>query len=218
MFTVQCDFDGTVTVEDVGAAIVRTFASPQWNEVYTAYISGQISVEECGKREYALVSVGPEELEEFVSRTLVVRDGFTQFVDFCRARGVSLVIVSCGLDLYIEPTLKRLGLDGVERYSAKARFTSDGIDIQFIDPWGINRKEGFKSAHLRYLRTKGHPIIYIGDSISDIAPALEADHVVARGGLEEHFRAKSLPCLPFETFHDVIKHIEELMRTGPDAL
>ena len=218
MFTVQCDFDGTVTVRDVGVAIMRTFASPQREEVEASYLAGEISVEESNKRQYALARVGPEELEQFISKTPVVRDGFTEFVGFCRAAGIPLVIVSCGMDLYIEPILKRLGMADIEHYSASARFKDGTVDVQYIDPWGVNRVEGFKSAYLRYLRQRGHPIIYIGDSISDIAPAMEADYVLATGTLVEYLRTRGKPHFPFDTFHDVTRYIKKLLEKSYGAL
>ena len=208
MYTVQCDFDDTITVSNVSQALREAFASDSWRQIEAQYIAGHLSVEESNRRQFALINTDIGKIQEFVSRTIEVRPGFPQFVDYCRGAGIGFVIVSSGLDLYIEPGLHKLGLLDLERYSGQARVTPRGIEVDYTDPWGVNREEGFKLACLRYLRQRGRPIIYIGDGLSDMTPAMDADHVIARDGLEKHFRSMSLPHFTFDTFHDVRQIVE----------
>ena len=147
MFTIQCDFDDTITVGDLGTSIVDAFGSQEWKESETAYLNGRISVEETSRIQYGLVRVSPQELAGFASQNVVVRDGFVEFVSLCRAKDISLVIVSCGLDLYIEPVLDKLGLSDIERYTARGIYKNGRIEVRYIDPWEHLWKTG-SSGHV----------------------------------------------------------------------
>lgn len=56
-------------------------------------------------------------------------------------------------------------------------------------------------------------IIFIGDGISDLAGAREADVLFARRGLrlEEHCIENKVPYIPFDTFSDIKREIEALI-------
>ena len=215
LFTIQCDFDGTITIQDIGAALLETFCPGTWRQIEDEYRSGKISVEEEVRRQFAGMRVSHGVILDFVAQTAEVRPGFSQLVGDCRKEGMRFVIVSNGLDLYIEPILQELGLPGLERYSGRAGVTAEGITVDYIYPGGANSGEGFKLACLRHLRAGGMPIVYIGDAISDILPAREADHVIARGELLDHFRLNRLSHSSFETFYDVQDHLQRLRHLYP---
>ena len=208
MFTVQCDFDDTITVSNVSEALLDEFASGQWRDIDVEYIAEQLTVEESNRRKFALIKAGEEAIHTFVSRTVEVRPGFLQFIKYCRELDIDFVIVSSGLDQYIEPTLDKLGLLDLERYSGRGLVTEDGIVVDYIDPLGVERTKGFKLACLEHLRQRG-PLIYIGDGRSDVSPAIEADHVIARDELLEHFHSRSIPHFKFDTFYDVLQIVKE---------
>jgi len=187
----------------------ETFAPSNWREIEAQYLAGKFSVEESNRRQFALVKAGKEEMQDFVTRTVEVRPGFMEFVDYCRGAGIDFVIVSSGLDLYIEPILGKLGLLHLERHSARTRVTDTGLVVDYVDPFGAACKEGFKLVCQSYLKQRGRPIIYIGDGLSDIAPAMKADYVIARSSLEKHLSSLSLPCFTFNDFHDVRQAVAE---------
>ena len=213
LFTIQCDFDDTITVREVGVALLGAFGPRNWRQIEEEYHSGLITVEECNRRQFAHVKISQETVQDFAVRTVEIRQGFSQLVDYCRNEGMRFVIVSNGLDLYIEPILVKLGLADLERYSGQAHITSEGIAVAYIDPTGIPVEKDFKIACLRHLQAGNQPVVCIGDSISDIPPALAADHVIARGELLDHFRRNNLPHFTFETFYDVQQHLQSLLHS-----
>lgn len=213
MLTIQCDFDDTITVHDVGAALLEAFGPRNWRQIEEEYKSGLISVEEEIRSQFANMGASQKEILDFVARTAEIRPGFSQLVDYCREEGIRFVIVSNGLDLYIEPILLKLGLADLERYSGQARMTSQGIAVDYIDPTGIPVEKGFKAAWLRHLKAAKQPVVCIGDAISDIPPALEADHVIARSVLLDHFQRHRLPHFTFETFYDIRHHLQSLLHS-----
>ena len=126
MLIVQCDFDDTVTVGNVSTAIREVFGPDDWVKMEEEYYSGKYSVEESNVRQYGLIRASQEEIENFVLGSVVIRYAFDQFVEYCGGEGIRLVIVSSGLDLYINPTLQQMGFDRFEVYSGKAEAATDG--------------------------------------------------------------------------------------------
>ena len=207
---VQCDFDDTVTVGNVSTLIRDAFAPDGWRDMEDEYISGRYSVEESNIRQFALLEAPKKEIEDLVVAEVVVREGFSEFVDYCSGNGMRLVVVSSGLDLYINPTMNREGLSHLEVHSAEVHVTPSGIQVKYTDPSGDAITTGFKESYLREFKRAGHTVIYLGDGLSDIVPATEADFVIARSTLEQRLREERIPCYGFSTFGDVVRHIEEI--------
>ncbi len=217
MLLVQCDFDDTISVGNVSSAIREAFGNDDWRPIDEGYQAGRYSVEESNIRQFALIRVPKKELSEFVSTDVVVREGFEEFVEYCNASQIRLVIVSSGLDIYIVPTLKRLGLEHLEMHSAKADVTPSGIGVSYTDPSGAPLTQGFKESFTREFKKNGHTVVYVGDGRSDIVPAGEADFAIARSFLERHLKANGVPYYGFETFADVRAHVEEIRQFVPEA-
>ena len=209
LLIVQCDFDDTITVGNVSAAIREVFAEPGWRAIEAEEAAGRLSVEQSNIQQFALVKASKDEIEDFVLGEIAIRYAFDQFVDYCNGEGVRLVIVSSGLDLYIGPAMEQLGFD-LERYSGSAEVSPDGVRVTYTDPYGEPVSTGFKESYLRWLKRDGDTLIYIGDGQSDIVPAGEADFVIARSTLAAHRKSAGLESYTFDTFDDVGKHVEEV--------
>lgn len=212
MITVQCDFDDTITVGNVSTAVREAFGPSDWSSMEEDYIAGKYSVEESNIRQFALVNANERDIERLVMTRVIIRPGFAGFVQYCHANGIRFVVASSGLDLYIGPAMKRLGLEDLEVYSATCQVAEDGITVSYSDPTGGPLTRGFKESYLRHFKKSGETIIYIGDGLSDIVPATEADYVIARDTLERHLLESGLPHFRFETFDDVARHVEVIRR------
>ena len=210
MLIVQCDFDDTITVGIVSTVILEAFAAGDWATMLEEFHAGKYSVEESNIRLFALVEAEKADIEEFILGQVVVRYAFDEFVEYCQGEGIRLVIVSSGLDLYIQPTIRQLGLDHLEIYSGHALVTPSGIEVQYTNPSGAPITRGFKESYVRHFKAEGNTVIYVGDGDSDIVPAGESDFVIARSTLEEHRKTNGLPYFSFDTFNDVGKHVEEI--------
>ena len=208
LLTVQCDFDNTITVGNVSEAVLEAFASHEWKQVEADFAASRISVEESNRRQFPLVRANEGEIAAFVRRAVEVRPGIPEFVGYCRGVGIEVVVVSSGVDIYIEPILEMLGIADLELRSGRARVVDHGIVVDYADPEGAPLDDGFKLAWLERLKGQGRPIVYIGDGDPDIEAALRADHVIARDELARHFRDRSLPHFTFDTFHDVRRIVE----------
>ena len=207
-YTVQCDFDDTITVGIVSLSLMQAFSdNRQWELIEANYSSGLISVEESNRQLFAHMNTDSQKIQDYVTNVVQIRPGFLSFVEFCSANNIKLVIVSSGLDIYIKPILQNLGLSDLELRSGVTSCTSQGISVAYLGPNGEKIGEGFKLAWFRHYSNYRRPLVYIGDSESDLPSALEADHVIARSELKELLVSRGIPHESFDTFYDVQKHL-----------
>jgi len=208
---IQCDFDGTIIKNNLSILLRENFARGDWRKIESDYLSGHLTVEESNKLQFALIREPQERLREFVLQHVELRAGFVEFVSYCQERGIQFVIVSSGLDFYIEPVLEDIGLLGsVELHCGQASFTEGGIEVAYRDPEGDIVTEGFKQRYLTWLKQRGGEIIYIGDGLSDLEAARQADHVFATGHLLNLLRRASVNCQGFSDFHDLRRQVSLL--------
>ena len=77
---VQCDFDGTITEEDVSFLILDAFADGDWRKLLEDYKEGRISVGSFNTRAFNMVKVDKEALQEFVKEKTRIRDGLPELL------------------------------------------------------------------------------------------------------------------------------------------
>jgi len=207
---VQCDFDGTLTVEDMGFYLLDTFAKGEWRRWLQDYRDKKITVGEFNSRAFATVRTAKEELLAAIRSETRLREGFSELVTYCREKGFRLAIVSNGLDFYINSILADAGMGDVEAHAATSRFHPGGLKVQYIGPDGIPLNDDFKAAYTRFFLKEGYKVAYVGNGPSDANPASLSQHVFARDGLLEYCKEKNLPCQPFNDMHDVIKGLESI--------
>jgi 2-hydroxy-3-keto-5-methylthiopentenyl-1-phosphate phosphatase len=207
---VQCDFDGTVTQEDMGFFLLDTFAQKEWRNWLELYRSDKITVGEFNSRAFAMVRAAKEELLEATLSQVKLREGFPELVGYCRQKGLRLVVVSNGLDFYIASILNYAGLGDVEAHAARTWFRPGRLEVKYIGPDGVPLDSDFKAAYTRLFLKEGYRVAYVGNGPSDINPASLCQHIFARDGLLEYCQEKRLPCQPFEDFHDVIRELAAL--------
>jgi len=207
---VQCDFDGTITEEDVGFTLLDAFADGDWRQLFREYEKGKISVGQFNTAAFAMLKADRQSLLEVAKDKIKVRPGFHELVFCCRRKGFRLVIVSNGLDFYIEEILRDIGLAGIEVFAAQTHFHPDSLKVQYIGPDGSPLDDSFKEAHVNSFLKEGYRIIYAGNGNSDIAPASQCYHIFATGALLDHCRQINLDCTSFTDFNEVVKVLEFL--------
>lgn len=204
---IQCDFDGTIIENNLSVLIREYFAPEAWRVIETDYLEGRITVEESNRRQFALIKAPKERLQEFVRCHIQVRKGFPEFVADCEADENDLVIVSSGLDFYIETVLSELGIFNIELYCGKTEFTEKGIVLRYIDHTGNGIEHGFKERYLNWLKQRDKTIVYIGDGLSDLKAACHANYVLATGHLAMLLTEKYISWSSFDNFFDIRKKL-----------
>tara|TARA_B100000315_G_scaffold49032_1_gene43654 strand:+ start:3506 stop:4156 length:651 start_codon:yes stop_codon:yes gene_type:complete len=207
---VQCDFDGTVTNEDVSFFLLDTFANGNWRERLKEYQAGRISVGRFNTEAFAMVKANRANLAKIVRSQTKVRAGFSEFLAYCRRKNFRFVIVSNGLDFYIEEVLRDIGVEDIEVSAARTIFHSGGIEVRYIGPDGSCLEDDFKGAYVDSFLRAGYRILYLGNGTSDLPPARRCHHIFATGNLLAHCQRLNLDYTPFTDFREVIRAIEAL--------
>jgi len=207
---VQCDFDGTITQEDQSFLLLDTFGKGNWRQLLAEYREGKISVGQFNIKAFAMVKEDKQTLLDFITDKVKIRVGFSELLTYCRRNGFQFIIVSNGLDFYIDAILKHIGVQNIKVFAAQARFGSGGIEVKYM---GLNRfhLEGdFKETYVRSFLADGYRVIYVGNGLSDISPAKQAHHIFARDELLAYCKEASLNCTPFIDLNDVVRGLELL--------
>jgi 2-hydroxy-3-keto-5-methylthiopentenyl-1-phosphate phosphatase len=207
---VQCDFDGTVTEEDTSFFLLDVFAQGDWRRLLREYKEHKMSVGEFNTKAFAMVKVDKSTLLGALEGKVKIRTGFHELVSYCLKKGLRLVIVSNGLDFYIEAVLKDIGLENIEVHAAQAFFYPEGMKVQYVGPDGKRVEDGVKEAYTKSFLKQGYRVIYVGNGDSDVAPAKYAHHVFATGELLAYCTENNINYKPFETFIDVVSDIDHL--------
>jgi 2-hydroxy-3-keto-5-methylthiopentenyl-1-phosphate phosphatase len=209
---VQCDFDGTITEEDVGFILLDTFADGNWRRILKDYMEGRIPVGIFNKKVFAMVKADRQTLTDFVltSDRVRIRPGFDELLNCCSRKGFEFVIVSNGLFFYIEAILGKAGKNDIKVFASQSQFSPEGLEVKYIGPDGDEMIAGFKEAHTERLQKKGYSVIYVGNGPSDIYSARLASKVFATGDLLERCRQEKLECTPFNDLYDVVRGLETL--------
>lgn len=207
---IACDFDGTITRVDTLHLIVEAFgAEGAWTAIEPRLLSGELSLEEAMQEQFAQVYATPDEVAALVLERAGLRSGFGEFEAWCRARGHRLVVLSSGFRTVIARLLHHWGFAHLELTSHEAEFSAQGARLIWSDRGPACPECGrrCKRHDLRRLGL-GHPLVYIGDGISDRCAAQVADLVFARADLARHLTTESVPFVPFEDFSQVLARLQ----------
>ncbi len=208
-----CDFDGTITNSDNIIAIMKQFAPSDWETIKDDVLAERVSVQEgVGKMFSLLPTFLQEEIVSYILSSSEIRAGFEEFVRYTKEKQIPLYIVSGGIDFFVEPMLEGK-VEQEKLYCNGSDFSGQTIQITWPHTCDEHCQNGCgccKPSIIRNLATDEDFIIVIGDSITDLQAAKMADCVLARDFLLHKCKELNLPHRPFETFHDVIEHINEL--------
>ncbi len=209
---VQCDFDGTITEEDVSFLLLDNFADGNWRELLKDYMAGKMPVGTFNRMAFAMIKADRKTLVDFILKSdkVKIRPGFDLLLDYCERRGFKFVIVSNGVDFYIETILEDRGIRGVKVYAARSQFSPEGVKVNYLGPDGTILESGFKEAYTGLLKKKGYSVAYVGNGVSDIYPARQSSHVFATGDLLKLCRETKLKCAPFHDLNDVVRGLEAI--------
>ncbi len=209
---VQCDFDGTITEKDVSFLLLDTFADGDWRQMLKEYQEGRISVGLFNTRAFAMVKADRQTLVDFVLKSdeVKVRPGFGELLTYCSGRGFEFIIVSNGVDFYIEALLRGRGIKDIPVFAARSRFRPGGMEVRYIGPDGRQVEDSFKEAYAQRYLGKGYRVVYVGNGVSDFYPARRAHHVFATGDLLGRCQEMELSCTPFDDLNDVVRGLHLL--------
>ncbi len=203
---VLTDFDGTLSLTDVGYEVLLKFSGQGWDDIDLDYCEGRIGSMEAYGRIAAILGGTREDMLRFVAENTVIDPHFKEFYAYCREHGIDVKIVSDGLDFYIDFVLKRHGIADIPFYSNVMTFKDEKpLAIEFPHANEACNKCGTcKSNILESCQAVYGKILYVGDGYSDLCPARKADLVFAKGILWTRLSEKEQRGVcKYRTFRDV---------------
>lgn len=208
------DFDGTITLEDVGEAIFKKFGETEKvKRIIEDLLSDKISSRQCWDELCDSVdNINKAELDEFID-LLDVDPTFIPFVKFCSENKIDMVVLSDGFDYYIDRLFNKAGLSGLKYYSNKLFVDDKGIlkaEYPYFDvdsPTSANCKKN----HIINHSSDDEYTVYIGDGNSDKEAAQYCDFIFAKDGLARFCSMERISFYPFSDFNEVQNKLTELM-------
>ncbi len=207
---IQCDFDGTIISNNLSVLLREKYACGDWRKIDSDYLHGNLTVEQSNKLQFTLIKEPKERLQAFVRQHIELKPGFVEFIRYCQESSIPFAIVSSGLDFYIEPVLAEIGMPDLELHCGRTSFSRDGIGVSYYDPKGNIINHGFKKKYLTWLKKRGENTIYLGDGLSDLEAARQADYVFATGHLLDLLDTHSIEHSAFSDFYDLQRQVRLL--------
>jgi len=210
---VLSDCDGTVTLNDTFENVLARFGKGDWRTVDDQYVRGEITLEECVRRQGAMVRVPRSQILSYLDGVTEFRPNFDKLIEFCKTNHFPLVIVSAGLDFVIKHFLTRKKFeDKLELFAASAKCTPTGIKFKWPKPKS-NRSMNLKDDMVRYYKRRADTVAYIGDGRWDLQALRSADRrfVIRNSKLAELCKEQEIQATTVTDFQEVVTSLQKEM-------
>jgi len=217
-----CDFDGTVVKNDIWNHSLGKFIKEKdkFSEIGKDFASCRITGRECIKSELSLVEdFSFEKFDELLEEE-ELDDKFFDFLNFCKEKEYEFIIISEGLDYYINFILNKFGID-VKHYCN--HLVSEKNDKGFLDlscefPYddencnvcGMSKRNVLMNHTNEF---ENEVSVLIGDGVSDYCASNYADVVFAKKHLASYCWKNNITYFEFKTFDDIKKKLIKLEET-----
>jgi HAD superfamily phosphoserine phosphatase-like hydrolase len=210
---VLSDFDGTVTLNDTFQNVVEKFGHGDWRAVDDQYVKGEITLEECLRRQGGMVRASKPQILDELDQVTKFRLGFNNLAEYCKTNQYPLVLVSAGLDFVIKHFLTQENLmDKVQLFAAVAKCTPIGIKFDF-PKLKDNRSISLKDDTVRFYKTKADTVAYIGDGRWDLHALRNAElrFAIRNSKLAELCREQEIRATTVADFKEVVMFLQSRM-------
>ena len=221
------DFDGTIFMQDTGHILFDTHGcGSDRRQILDEQIkTGERSFREVSEEMWGSLNVPFEDGFEVMKKTLEIDPDFQAFHKFCIANKILFNVISAGLKPILWKVLDTfLG----EEQSAHIDIVANDVEItedgsEWKPVWRHDTELGHdKALSINEARDQAKLtaedgtiplIVFIGDGVSDLPAAREADVLFARSGLrlEEYCVENKIAYIAFDTFADIQKEVAKIM-------
>ncbi|CBA16279.1 MtnX-like HAD-IB family phosphatase [Xanthomonas albilineans] len=209
-WNILCDFDGTVSLQDVTDSLLEHLGRPGWRALEDDWVAGRIGARECMTGQVALIGGDVEALHRVLD-AVRIDPAFVRFVHLAERLGMPLSIVSDGLDYPIARILARHGLHHLP-IIANRLLRTDAGQWRMASPHARpDCPSGTCKCAVMAQQTPARPTLLIGDGRSDFCLAGKADLVFAKDGLLRHCRANGIAHCAIAGFDDAIALLPALV-------
>lgn len=220
------DFDGTIFMQDTGHVLFDAHGCGEERRMVLdeQIKTGERSFREVSEEMWGSLRVPFEDGFSIMEKTLEIDPDFQKFHKFCIDNNIPFNVISAGLKPVLRRVLDRfLGEEESKRIDIVANdavIAEDGSEWKPV--WRHDTELGHDKA-LSITEAREHAqlqcedgtiplIVFIGDGVSDLPAARQADVLFARRGLrlEEYCLEHKIPHIPFDTFADIQKEVQKI--------
>jgi 2-hydroxy-3-keto-5-methylthiopentenyl-1-phosphate phosphatase len=206
---VICDFDGTITLQDVTDDLLDHFTAKEWRVLLEPFDTGEISHLDIMQKGYAYLKTPEQELVDYALQNIQLRPDFKALLRLCAEKEWPFVVVSGGLDFYIEAILGEVE-EGIQFYSYQADY--DEYWRVRLPDWPVLDGQDFKVRIVEELQLKypGKQVAFIGDGRNDWPAGCRSDYLftVAGSRLSKMSNQAEKPHTEFTTFAEVVAKLQ----------
>ena len=197
------DFDGTITLDDVGVYLLEQLDARGWLELDEQYKAGTLGSRECIEAQWWCIpdSVGEAERRALAAR-VPVDPAFHPLVEQLQNRGAEVAVVSDGWGFYIADAIAPLE---IPVFTNTIDFATNTLVSPYRDPAcpTCGACGTCKPAIVREAAQRGRTTVFVGDGTSDRHAARVADVVFAKGALAQWCATEAIPHTTFDTLTKV---------------
>lgn len=188
--------------------------------------SGERSFRDVSDEMWGSLDVPFDDGFEVMKEALEIDPDFAMFHEFCRNNSIPFNIISAGLKPILRRVLDHFIGEEASAYTEivanDAKISEDGSEWKPV--WRHDTELGHdKARSINEYRDQAQlesefgtipMIVFIGDGVSDLPAAREADVLFARRGLqlEQYCIKNSISYIPFDTFADIQKEVIKIAR------
>ena len=212
-WTILCDFDGTIALDDTTDTLLDRFGQPGWEVLERDWREGRIGSHDCMAGQVALLDMNRAELDAHLAQR-AIDPSFTAFVKAAHGSGTQIEVLSDGLDYAIRTILRRNGLDWLPVTANRLEAAGErSWRLAFPNANATCRVASgtCKCARADLARSGRKRVLLIGDGASDFCVAEAADFVFAKDKLVAHCRAKNIAHAGIHGFDDALALLPDLI-------
>lgn len=202
-WSVLCDFDGTISRQDVTDTLLRRFGTTGWHALEAQWEAGLIGSRQCMTQQIGLLDMSQPDLIDALE-TIRLDHAFVAFLDVAKARGMPVEILSDGLAEAIHFILARHGIHQVPvsaNHLIQRGEKSWGLMTPYAHAGCVRDSLNCKCTRLRSVSGQ---TLYIGDGMSDFCIAGRVDFVLAKGRLADYCQANGIAHQCINDFNDAL--------------
>jgi 2-hydroxy-3-keto-5-methylthiopentenyl-1-phosphate phosphatase len=211
---ILCDFDGTISIRDMGYVLINQFTSGNWETIDRDFREGKIGSKEAYSRIATILTGDEATLLHFVQEHSDIDPSFPIFCQYCHEKGIDIKIVSDGLDFYIRKILEIHHLSEIPYYANCTHFLKgERMEISFPHSGEECGLCGTCKKKLIQIHRKEYDsIFFVGNGLSDRCAAQEADFVFAKDSLYTYCIEQDIPCHFFNDFREILGDLQKQIR------
>lgn len=215
LYTIFCDFDGTITAVETFAGMLKVFAPKLSAKIMPELYARRLTLRD-GVRQI-LESIPSERYPQMLAYAddKPTRPGLRELLEDCQRWGIPFVVVSGGLREMVERVLQRSEegevplIEGVSAIAAvEVEAGSENLRVPPQKFEGETELMGKVRVMAQYPTQTS---IAIGDSLTDINMALEAEIVFARDRLQDYLEGEGKPYIPWNNFFDIRDRVQQII-------